>query len=104
MAGRTSTGEGTTGNLFRWPLLFLPTAIGVSIIMFFLLHIIPGDYATIMVLGGEDRANLATEEEIQQVKEKLGLDRNVVFSTGTLRCSALSICGWRCRTRFWPWP
>ena len=67
-----------TGNLFRRPLLFLPTAIGVSITIFILLHITPGDYTTTVVLDGEDRANLATEEEIQQVREKLGLDRNVV--------------------------
>ena len=87
-----------TGNLFRRPLLFIPATIGVSIIIFFLLHIIPGHYATTVVLGSEDRANLATEEEIQQVREKLGLDRNVVFSIGTLRYSAGTICGWRCRT------
>ena len=40
----------------------MPTAIGVSIITFFLLHIIPGDYATTVLLGGEDRANFATQE------------------------------------------
>ena len=66
-----------TSYVIRRLLLFIPTAIGVSLIIFFLLHIIPGDYATTVVLGGEDRANLATEEEIQRVREKLGLDRNV---------------------------
>lgn len=66
-----------TGYLIRRLFLFIPTAIGVSIVIFFLLHVIPGDYATTVVLGGEDRANLATEEEIQKVREKLGLDRNV---------------------------
>ena len=66
-----------TGYVFRRVLLFIPTAIGVSVVIFFLLHIIPGDYATAVVLGGEDRANQATEEEIQRVREKLGLDRNV---------------------------
>ena len=68
-----------TSYLFRRLLLFIPTAIGVSIVIFFLLHIIPGDYATTVVLGGEDRANLATEAEIQRVREELGLDRNVVI-------------------------
>ena len=68
-----------TGYLFRRLLLFIPTAIGVSIVIFFLLHIIPGDYATTVVLGGEDRANLATEEEIQRVREQLGLDRHIVI-------------------------
>ncbi len=66
-----------TSYVIRRLLLFIPTAVGVSLIIFFLLHIIPGDYATTVVLGGEDRANLATEEEIQRVREKLGLDRNV---------------------------
>ena len=68
-----------TGYLFRRLLLFIPTAIGVSIVIFFLLHIIPGDYATTVVLGGEDRANLATEAEIQRVREQLGLDRHIVI-------------------------
>ena len=68
-----------TSYIIRRALLFIPTAVGVSIVIFFLLHVIPGDYATSVVLGGEDRANLATEEEIQRVREQLGLDRNIVI-------------------------
>ncbi len=66
-----------SGYIFRQLLLFIPTAVGVSIVIFFLLHIVPGDYATTVVLGGEDLANLATEEEVQRVREKLGLNRNI---------------------------
>ena len=65
-----------SGYIFRRLLLFIPTGVGVSIVIFFLLHIVPGDYAATVVLGGEDRANLATEEEAQRVRGKLVLDRN----------------------------
>ncbi len=67
-----------SGYVFRRLLLFIPMAVGVSIFNFFLLYIVPGDYATTVVLGGEDRANLATEEEVQRAREKLGLDRSIL--------------------------
>lgn len=55
-------------------LLFIPTAFGVSLFIFLMLHTIPGDYATALLLGNlEDQQN-ATEEDFAKVREQLGLD------------------------------
>ena len=55
-------------------LLFIPTAFGVSVFIFLMLHTIPGDYATALLLGNlEDQQN-ATEEDFAKVREQLGLD------------------------------
>jgi peptide/nickel transport system permease protein len=52
--------------------LFIPTAIGVSLFIFAMLHVIPGDYAASLLLGRE--SSMATEEDFRRVREKLGLD------------------------------
>ena len=59
--------------LIRRLLLFIPTAFGVSIFIFAMLHVIPGDYATALLMG-RDKASSATEEDFVRVREKLGLD------------------------------
>ena len=59
--------------LLKRLLLFVPTAFGVSVIIFAMLHTIPGDYATALLLGGEEVYEHASEEQIQEVREKLGL-------------------------------
>ncbi|HZA22393.1 MAG TPA: ABC transporter permease [Dehalococcoidia bacterium] len=53
--------------------LFLPTGIGVSLFIFGMLHVIPGDYA-IALLMGRDRTGISTEEDFERVREKLGLN------------------------------
>jgi peptide/nickel transport system permease protein len=52
--------------------LFVPTAIGVSLFIFGMLHVIPGDYATSLLLGRESA--MATDEDFKRVREKLSLD------------------------------
>jgi ABC-type dipeptide/oligopeptide/nickel transport system permease component len=60
--------------LTRRLLLFIPTAFGVSIFIFVMLHTIPGDYATALLLGNrEDQIN-ATPEDFERVRRQLGLD------------------------------
>ena len=46
----------------------IPVLIGVTILVFSLMHLIPGDAAQIM--AGE----AATEETVEQIREKLGLN------------------------------
>ncbi|HZA25986.1 MAG TPA: ABC transporter permease [Dehalococcoidia bacterium] len=58
--------------LLRRLLLFVPTAIGVSLFIFAMLHVVPGDYATSLLLGRE--SSMTTEEDFRRVREKLGLD------------------------------
>ena len=59
--------------LIKRLLLFIPTAFIVSIVIFGGLHIIPGDYATVLFLGNVEDVVQATPEEIEAVREKLGL-------------------------------
>jgi peptide/nickel transport system permease protein len=58
--------------LLRRLALFIPTAIGVSLFIFAMLHVVPGDYATSLLLGRE--SSMSTEEDFRRVREKLGLD------------------------------
>ncbi|MXZ91481.1 MAG: ABC transporter permease [Chloroflexi bacterium] len=61
--------------ILRRMALFIPTAFGVSVFIFLMLHVIPGDYATTLLLGGRDRALVATEEDFARVRNQLGLDK-----------------------------
>ena len=61
--------------LLRRLALFVPTAFGVSVFIFLMLHVIPGDYATTLLLGGRDQALVATGEDFARVRNQLGLDK-----------------------------
>ena len=39
-----------------------------------MLHVIPGDYATSLLLSGTDRTIEVTEEDFERVRKRLGLD------------------------------
>ena len=54
--------------------LFVPTAFGVSVFIFLMLHVIPGDYATSVLLRGRDRTIIATQADFDRIREQLGLD------------------------------
>ncbi|WNC14120.1 nickel ABC transporter permease [Brevibacillus brevis] len=58
-------------------LQMIPTLIGVSILCFVIIHSVPGDPANL--IAGAD----ATAEEIQIVKERLGLDRPLYEQYGS---------------------
>jgi peptide/nickel transport system permease protein len=60
--------------LTRRLLLFIPTAFGVSIFIFIMLHTIPGDYATALLLGDVRDQAMATPEDFERVRERLGLN------------------------------
>ena len=60
--------------LIRRLLLFVPTAFGVSVFIFFMLHSIPGDYATALLLGDARDQSMATEEDFERIREQLGLN------------------------------
>lgn len=59
--------------LTRRLLLFVPTAFGVSIFIFIMLHTIPGDYATSLLLGDARDQTFATPEDFERVRDQLGL-------------------------------
>src|ERR671914_2055328 len=60
--------------LVRRLLLFIPTAFGVSVFIFVMLHTIPGDYATALLLGNREDQAMASPEDFERVRRQLGLD------------------------------
>jgi peptide/nickel transport system permease protein len=63
--------------LIRRLLLFVPTLLGVSIAIFILLRVIPGDIASI-ILGGPSGEGGYSLEELEELRELLGLNRSIV--------------------------
>ncbi|HZA24812.1 MAG TPA: ABC transporter permease [Dehalococcoidia bacterium] len=56
-------------------ILFIPTAFGVSVFIFVMLHTIPGDYATSLLMGGTPEQQMeASPEDFERVRKKLGLE------------------------------
>ena len=59
-------------------LMFLPTMILLTIIVFTILRIVPGDPA-LLILGGEEGEEDFTEEELRKLQAKLGTDRHIAI-------------------------
>src|SRR6266702_4637484 len=58
-------------------LLFVPTLVGVSLAIFIIMRVIPGDPATV-ILGGSDAGTGGyTKQDLQHVREQLGLDKPI---------------------------
>jgi peptide/nickel transport system permease protein len=62
-------------------LLFLPTIVLTTIVVFGLFWIVPGDVAT-LILVGADGEDTATIEDIEKLRQKLGLDRPIHVQYG----------------------
>lgn len=60
--------------IIRRLLLFIPTLIGVSIAIFLLLRVIPGDVAEV-ILAGSGGESSYTPQEVEKLRERLGLNR-----------------------------
>ena len=60
--------------LIRRLVLFVPTFLGVSVFIFLMLHTIPGDYATSLMLADEEAGGTFTQEDLDRVRSNLGLD------------------------------
>ncbi len=63
--------------LIRRLFLFVPTLVGVSIAIFIILRVIPGDIASI-ILGGPSGEGAYSLEELEDLRQQLGLDRSIV--------------------------
>ena len=55
-------------------LLMIPTLLGVAVLVFFLLRLMPGDPVATMLLGDAGGANIS-KEVIDQERARLGLDQ-----------------------------
>jgi len=62
--------------IIRRILVMIPTLLGVSVIVFFMLHLTPGDPAELLM--GER----ASEEALQDIREHLGLNKPVYVQYG----------------------
>ena len=56
--------------------LFFPTLILLTVIVFIILRVIPGDPA-VLILGGDDGDDAYTAEELAALQRKLGTDRTI---------------------------
>ncbi|MCB1745118.1 MAG: ABC transporter permease [Gammaproteobacteria bacterium] len=55
-------------------LLFVPTLLGVSIIIFLLVRLVPGDIAQILVFDAGNLPQAEVQRQIAQIREELGLN------------------------------
>jgi peptide/nickel transport system permease protein len=60
-------------------LLTIPTLIGVAVLVFFMLRIVPGDIVEVKLRG--DGGNV-TQEVVEQERKRLGLDRPMIVQFG----------------------
>ncbi|PYN37457.1 MAG: hypothetical protein DMD98_05400 [Candidatus Rokuibacteriota bacterium] len=72
-------GLGAVGGryLARRLLLFPPTLVGASILIFVLLRLVPGDIAEILVYQTGSESSVVQQKQIRQLRAELGLDRPV---------------------------
>jgi peptide/nickel transport system permease protein len=59
-------------------LMFVPTLLGASLLIFVLMRLVPGDIAEILVYQTGTESSAIQERQIQQIREELGLDRPIV--------------------------
>src|SRR6185503_16336745 len=59
-------------------LLFVPTLLGASLLIFVLLRLVPGDVAEILVYGAGTESSGVQTKQIEQIRRELGLDRPVL--------------------------
>jgi peptide/nickel transport system permease protein len=62
-------------------LLIVPTLLGVALIVFLIMRVIPGDVA-LMILGGDDGGRI-DQQQVNALRSQLGLDRPLVAQFGT---------------------
>lgn len=58
-------------------LLFIPTLLGASLFIFVLLRLVPGDIAEILVYQAGTESSTIQRQQVQQIRQDLGLDRPV---------------------------
>ncbi|HEY7652236.1 MAG TPA: ABC transporter permease [Methylomirabilota bacterium] len=56
-------------------LLFVPTLLGASLLIFVLMRMVPGDIAQILVYQTGSEQSAVQEKQIRQIRTELGLDR-----------------------------
>ena len=73
-----------TTFLIRRLLAVLPVLLVVSLLVFFMLRLAPGDPAAVIA------GNNATSEDIAQIRERMGLDQPIPMQYARCLCAAVS--------------
>ena len=73
----------------RRALLFVPTLLVATILVFTLFWIVPGDPALTILAGGEGDTGSVTLEQLQQLRQTLGLDRPLYVQYATWLANVL---------------
>jgi peptide/nickel transport system permease protein len=58
-------------------LLFVPSLLGATLLIFVLLRLVPGDIAEIIVYQAGSESSAIQQKQVQQIRTELGLDRPV---------------------------
>jgi len=64
--------------ILRRLVLFVPTLVGASILIFVLMRLVPGDIAEILVYQTGSESSAVQKKQIQQIRRELGLERPIV--------------------------
>ena len=64
-------------------LLFIPTLLVATVLVFTLFWIVPGDPALTILAGGEGDTGSVSPEQLQQLRQALGLDRPLYVQYGS---------------------
>ena len=62
-------------------LLIIPTLLGVAVIVFLIMRVIPGDVA-LMILGGDDGGQI-NQQQVDALRKQLGLDQPLIVQFAT---------------------
>ena len=62
-------------------MLVVPTLLGVALIVFLIMRVIPGDVA-LMILGGDDGGRI-DQSQVDALRRQLGLDQPLIVQFGT---------------------
>ena len=65
--------------VLRRLLLFVPTLLGASLLIFVLMRMVPGDIAEILVYQTGSESSAVQKKQIEQIRRELGLDRPVAM-------------------------
>lgn len=64
--------------LWRRLLLFIPSLVGMSMFIFVLMRLIPGDVAHILVYEAGTEYSGAAEKQVKKIRRELGLDKPLI--------------------------
>ena len=71
-----------TQYIIRRLLLFIPTMILATVMVFALFWIVPGDAAMMILTGEEGEGGRVNTEDLEQLRKELGLDRPIHVQYG----------------------